>query len=439
MAAYLAAQVRGLRQACGASQERGIALETEAAAARAQVARLAAREAELAAELAAERRAAQEKLAVLEDARAKLADAFKALSAEALKSSSESFLKLAQESLARFHTSAKAELEAREKAIEQLTQPIRERLEKFDGKLDELEKNRIGAYRALTQQVGDLLQIHLPKLQSETAALVRALRQPQARGRWGEEQLKRVVELAGMLEHCDFEQQVNVSTADGRLRPDLIVRLPGGRNLVVDAKVAVDAYLSAVEAQDDAARERLLDQHAAQLRAHVQRLSAKSYFEQFDPTPEFVVLFVPGEAFFSAALMRDPQLIEYAAQNRVIPASPTTLIALLKAVAYGWRQEALAQNARDIAALGKDLYERISTLAEHWTKVGERLDQAVKAYNQSVGTLESRVLPAARKFRDLGAAGQGREVPALEPLTQDTRALTAPELSAGRGGEQPES
>jgi DNA recombination protein RmuC len=441
---YLAGRTRALRQESQVSKERQIALETEVAVLRSKAERseaeigslrteiraLATREARLTAELEAERKGAQEKLALLEDARIKLADAFKALSSDALKSSSESFLKLAQESLARYQQGAKAELDARQKAIEQLTAPIRERLEKFDGKLDELEKNRIGAYRALSQQVQDLVQNHLPQLHRETSALVRALRQPQARGRWGEEQLKRVVELAGMLEHCDFEMQVSVSTEEGRQRPDLVVHLPGGRHIVIDAKVAIDAYLSAVEATDESSRERLLDQHAAQVRAHVQRLAAKSYFEQFDPTPEFVVLFVPGEAFFSAALMRDSGLIEYAAENRVIPASPTTLIALLKAVAYGWRQEALAKNAAEVAALGKDLYERIAKLAEHWANLGDKLDKAVAAYNQSVGTLETRVLPAARRFRDLRAAGETREIPNLEPLTQETRALTAEELTA---------
>jgi DNA recombination protein RmuC len=282
--------------------------------------------------------------------------------------------------------------------------------------------------------VQDLVQTHLPQLHRETSALVQALRQPQARGRWGEEQLKRVVELAGMLEHCDFEQQVSVNVDERRQRPDLVVRLPGGRNIVIDAKVAIDAYLSAVEAPDEASRERLLDQHAAQVRAHVQRLAAKSYFEQFDPTPEFVVLFVPGEAFFSAALMRDPTLIGFAAENRVIPASPTTLIALLKAVAYGWRQEALAQNARDIAALGKDLYERIGRLAEHWSDVGERIRQATEAYNRSVGTLEARDLPAARRFRDLRAVGDANKIKDLIPLTTETRALSAEELTRRPGG-----
>lgn len=420
-----------------AVRERLAALERESLALRERNENLSAHAARLEERLRAEERLTQEKQALLEDARAKLADAFKALSADALKSSNESFLKLAQESLARFQQGAQADLEARQKAIEQITQPIRERLEKFDGRLDELEKNRIGAYRALSQQVSDLLQVHLPQLHQETRSLVQALRQPQARGRWGELQLKRVVEMAGMLEHCDFEEQVSQTTEDGRLRPDLIVHLPGNRRIVVDAKTPVAAYLQAVEAQTDEARNAALIQHARQVREHITALAKKNYFEQFDPTPEFVVLFVPGEAFFSAALAHDPGLIEYGAENRVIPASPTTLIALLKAVAYGWRQEALAQNAAQIAALGKELYERIAKLAEHWANVGEKLDKAVAAYNQSVGALETRVLPAARRFRELRAAGDGKDIPTLEPLTQDTRALTAPEWSGPGDAQNP--
>ncbi len=388
--------------------------------------------AELNERLSQERRSAEEKLVLLEEARAKLADAFKALSSDALKHNNESFLKLAQENLQRFQEGAKGDLEQRQKAIEQLTQPIRERLEKFDGKLDELEKSRHGAYRALTQQVDDLLKVHLPQLHRETADLVKALRQPQARGRWGEMQLKRVVEMAGMLEHCDFDEQVSHTTDEGnRLRPDLIVHLPGGRQVVVDAKAPVDAYLEAVESQNEEARSRALLRHAQQVKTHISQLGKKSYFDQFDPSPEFVVLFVPGEAFFSAALAQDPTLIEYGAESRVIPASPTTLIALLKAVAYGWRQEALAQNAVEVAALGKELYDRIGILAEHWGKVGSRLNQAVDAYNSSVGTLERRVLPSARKFRDLKAVAADREIEPMAPLVQETRPLTAPEMLGG--------
>lgn len=396
---------------------------------RTQQADMAVERARLAERLTAEQRLAGEKVAWLERAREQLGDSFKALSAEALKASGESFLRLAEENLGKFQEGAKAELKAREQAIDALTKPIRERLEKFDGKLDEIEKARVGAYRALDTQLRALVDTHLPQLHRETADLVKALRQPQARGRWGEVQLRRVVELAGMLEHCDFEEQVTRTTDNGRQRPDLIVHLPGGRQVVVDAKVSLDAYLNAVEAQDDVARQKALAGHARQVREHIAQLAKKSYFEQFNPTPEFVVLFVPGEAFFSAALTQEPALIEYAAENRVIPASPTTLIALLKAVSYGWRQEAIAQSALEVAELGRDLYDRIAKLAEHWTRVGERLGGAVEAYNKSVGTLEGRVLPAARRFRDLKAVGSGRDIAPMVPLPHDTRGLAAPEFA----------
>lgn len=385
--------------------------------------------------LAQQARTAQEKIALLDEAQRKLGDAFGALSAKALSANNESFLKLARENLSQFQQGAKADLDARQKAIDALTKPISERLEKFDGKLGELEKSRVGAYREIHQQINDLVKNQLPQLHRETSDLVRALRQPQARGRWGEVQLRRVVEMAGMLEHCDFDEQVSRDTEDGRRRPDLIVHLPGGRQVVVDAKAPVQAYLDAVEAADDSVRQTALVRHARQVRDHVTALSRKSYFAQFDPSPEFVVLFVPGEAFFSAALTQDPNLIEYGAESRVIPASPTTLIALLKAVAYGWRQEALAKNAQEVAALGHEVYDRIGKLAEHWRRVGQRLNQAVEAYNSSVGTLESRVLPATRKFRDLQATGTAEEIEAVETITRETRELTAEELRPTKDGQ----
>ncbi|WP_233279557.1 DNA recombination protein RmuC [Acidihalobacter yilgarnensis] len=384
--------------------------------------------AELRERLIQERRGSTEKLALLEEARTNLADAFKALSSEALKHNNESFLRLAQENLSRFQEGAQSDLTKRQKAIEELTRPIRESLSKVDGTLGEMEKSRVSAYSALDQQLQSLLKHHLPQLHAETANLVKALRQPAARGRWGEVQLKRVVEMAGMLEHCDFDEQVSQNTEGGRLRPDMIVNLPGGRRIVVDAKAPVDAYLTAVEAPDEITREAALLRHGQQVRTHISQLGRKSYFEQFEPSPEFVVMFVPGEAFFSAALAQDPNLIEFGAEQRVIPASPTTLIALLKAVAYGWRQEAMARNAVEVAALGKELYDRIATLAKHWEAVGSRLDQAVDAYNKSVGTLERRVLPSARKFRDLKTVAADAEIDPLSPLTEETRRLTAAEF-----------
>jgi DNA recombination protein RmuC len=378
---------------------------------------------------AQEQQRLREQQALLDDAKAKLAEAFKSLSADALRANNQSFLELARENLQRFQQGAQEDLAARHKSIEQLTQPIREKLEKFEGHLGEMEKARIGAYEALNTQVHELVATHLPRLHAETANLVKALRQPSARGRWGEVQLRRVVEMAGMLEHCDFDEQASRSTEEGRLRPDLIVRLPGGRQIVVDAKAPVDAYLTAVEARDDLARDAALVLHAQQVRAHVTQLGKKSYFEQFSPAPEFVVLFVPGEAFFSAALAQDPHLIEYGAEVRVIPASPTTLIALLKAVAYGWRQEALARNAQQVAALGKELYERLCTMGDHWARVGAQLDKAVESYNKASASLDTRVMSSARKFVELRAAAAD-ELPAVTLIDRGTRPPRAGELAA---------
>jgi len=393
---------------------------------RAEISQLSSARAELRERLEQERRQAEEKLQLLEKARTELSDAFKGLSADALKSNNQQFLELARTTLEKFQQGARDDLGARQKAIEQLTQPIRERLDKFDTKLGDLEQARVGAYRALQEQVRSLVSDHLPRLHDETAKLVKALRQPAARGRWGEVQLRRVVEMAGMTEHCDFSEQVTATTESGRLRPDLIVHLPGDRRIVVDAKAPVEAYLEAVEAGDEQGRADALARHARQVRDHIGKLGSKRYFDQFDPAPEFAVLFVPGEAFFSAALAQEPGLIEYGAEQRVIPASPTTLIALLKAVAYGWRQEALAQNAQDVAALGKELYDRIGTLIGHWNTVGQRLNQAVDAYDKSVGTLESRVLVSARRFQDLkiGAPEDRHEV---ARVGRTVRPLRAPE------------
>ncbi len=393
---------------------------------RTEIIRLGASQAELGERLEQQQSQAEEKLKLVEQARINLSDAFKALSSEALKSNNEEFLKLAKTSLESFQKGAQNDLGNRQKAIEQLTQPIRERLEKFDIKLNDLEKSRVGAYRELSEQVRSLVNDHIPHLRDQTAQLVKALRQPATRGRWGEVQLRRVVEMAGMSEHCDFEEQVSTTTEDGRRRPDLIVHLPGERHIVVDAKAPVEAYLEAIESSDDATRKRHLIAHARQVREHIAQLGSKRYFEQFDPTPEFAVLFVPGEAFFSAALMQDPGLIEYGTERHVIMASPTTLIALLKAVSYGWRQEALARNAQDIAQLGKELYDRIGILASHWSNVGHHLNRAVDAYDKSVGTLESRVLVSARRFQDL-RIGDPKDEIEVKRIGRTTRTITVPE------------
>ena len=368
----------------------------------------------------------------------RLSDTFTALSSHALKANNESFLQLATQSLQTFQQRAAGDLDQRTKAMEQLVKPIQESLGKVDQKLAQIEEVRKTSYSALNEQLRGLVQDHLPQLRQETASLAKALRQPAARGRWGEIQLKRVVEMAGMLEHCDFVEQQSETTADGRLRPDLIVRMPGGKQIIIDAKVPLAAYLEANETQDDAAREALLVKHAQQIRTHISQLGRKSYWDSITPTPEFVFMFLPGEAIYSAALQQDPGLIEFGADERVIPATPTTLIALLKSVAYGWRQEALAVNAAEISALGKELYERVGTLAEHWHNVGRKLGSAVDAYNKSVGTLEGRVLASARRFRDLKAVPGDRELLDQEQIEHQVRLLAASELSAEQSKGMPE-
>jgi DNA recombination protein RmuC len=388
---------------------------------------LTARQAGLEAELAGERSRFAERQAALDEARSGFADAFKALSAEALARNNQSFLDLAKTALDAQQTVAKGELEKRQQAIGELVAPVKTSLEKFEQQIQSLEKSRVDAYATLTEQVKGLAEAQL-SLRAETGNLVKALRAPQTRGRWGELQLKRVVEMAGMLDHCDFFEQESTNSEEGRLRPDLIVKLPGGKNIVVDAKAPLAAYLEALETEDPDAKRRHLADHARQVREHLVKLGRKAYWEQFQPSPDFVVLFLPGETFYSAALEADPSLIEQGVEQRVILATPTTLIALLRAVAYGWTQQALTENAEQISALGRELYERIGTLAEHWSGVGKNLNDAVSAYNKSVASLESRVLVSARKFRDLKVSSEGKEIRDLTPVESQPRMAQAPEL-----------
>jgi DNA recombination protein RmuC len=387
---------------------------------------LAATRARLEAELAAERRTASDKLTLLKDAEEKLREAFAALSSDALRQNNQSFLDLAKTSLAEFQKTARMDLDGRQKAIEDLVQPLKESLTKVDGKLQEVEKNRVGTASALTEQLRSLHQAQ-HSLQVETGRLVQALRSPNVRGQWGELQLRRVVEAAGMLEYCDFDLKESVDADGTRLTPDMIVRLPGSRNVVVDAKVPSSAYLDAMESDDEAVRNGKLRDHARQVRDHIVRLGNKTYWQHFQPAPDLVIMFVPGETLLSVALQRDPSLLEFSLGRGVMLASPLTLMALLRAVAFGWQQEKVARNAHEISDLGRQLYDRIRVMAEHFEEVARGLTRSVEAYNRAVGSLESRVLVTARRLKEKGISAP-EELPELEVIDHTARSLGAPEL-----------
>ncbi len=358
----------------------------------------------------------EEQQQLLNETEQKFANAFKSLAADALKATSESFLTLAAERFASIQQQSVADLDARRTEIGHIVEPVKDSLASLDREIRRIENDRRGATDVLTDQ--------LRSLSSQTNRLVDALKTPTVRGRWGEIQLRRVVEIAGMIDHCDFYEQAQVTTADGRLRPDMMVRLPENKQIVVDAKAPLQAYMEAIEADGEPARTAKLRDHARQIRNHIGQLSAKSYWDAFDRAPEFVVLFLPGEMFFSAALQHDTSLIEDGAAARVILATPTTLIALLKSVSYGWRHQRLAENAERISGLGRELHDRIAKMTEHFAGMGRALRNSVDCYNQAIGSIESRLLPTARRFRELGVTSK-QEIDELKPVDLVPRELAA--------------
>jgi DNA recombination protein RmuC len=421
------------RSKCATLAERSFSLENDAAALRSELANLRTAHGELVkskagleATLLSERRNAEEKLQLLSHAGEEMRTQFESLAARALQNNNANFLDLAKATLAQQQSEAKSELEKREKAVETMVKPIAESLKQVDEQVRALEEKRAHAYGTLSTQVSSLLETQ-KALQAETGNLVKALREPQARGRWGEVQLRRVIEMAGMTEHCDFDEQVTVTNDDRRIRPDVVVTLPGEKQVVIDSKAPIVAYLAALEAPDEVTRKACMLDHARQVKAHIDGLGSKRYWQQFEATPEFVVLFLPGEVFFRAAMDADPELIEYGVAQKVILASPTTLIALLKAVAYGWNQKNLAESARKISEAGKTLYERLCAMTRHLEDLGKKLDSAMNSYNAAVGSMQKRVFPLARKFAELDKSLEPESLPDLEPLDKSARQLDAPD------------
>ena len=390
----------------------------------AEIKSLAAEKSVLDGSLATERRNTQEKLQLLADTSEQLKLQFKALASAALENNNANFLQLAGSVLRNYQTQAAGELAQKEQAVKNLVDPISQSLAGMNQQIQALEQARSQAYGTLTSQVASLLDTQ-KALQTETGNLVKALREPQARGRWGELQLHRVLELAGMLEYCDFTEQLSFNDDERRYRPDVIVDLPGGKQVVVDAKVPLAAYLAALEAPDDATRNARLLDHARQVRQHIDSLASRSYWAHLPCTPEFVVLFLPGEVFFRAAMDGDAELIEYGVSQKVIVTSPTTLIALLKAVAYGWNQKNLAESARKISEAGKQLYERLCTMTGYLEDLGKKIGGAVKSYNEMLASVERRVLPVARKFPELDRSLAADALPDIEQLEKMPRELEA--------------
>ena len=380
-----------------------------------EAAQLRERGAELATRLEEERQQSAEKLALLTEAKQGMENAFKSLSSEALRQNNQSFLDLARTSLSEFQQVAKGDLDKRQQAIDALVSPVKASLDKVDEKIGALEKARELAYGEIRQQFTNMAEVQ-NQLRDETGNLVKALRQPHVRGRWGEIQLRRVVEMAGMMAHCDFVEQQSADSDDGKLRPDLVVKLPGNRQIVVDSKAPISAYMDAHEAGSDELRKVKIQLHAQLVRRHLDSLARKSYWEQFQPTPEVVVMFIPGEAFYSAALEADPELLENAFSQNVIIASPASLMALLKAASYGWRQESIEANAREISRLGQELHDRLAKVADHFLKLGKGLSSATDSYNAAIASFESRVLVSARRFKEMGATSQEAEIIELRAI-----------------------
>jgi DNA recombination protein RmuC len=374
-------------------------------------------------------RAAQEKAELLDG---QLAERFQALSAQALDQSARTFLQIAEGRLGAANAKAAGELDSRKAAVEHLVQPLQDTLARMEVQLRESDASRRSSHAALAEQV-TIARQSSDQLRAQTQSLVTALRRPEARGRWGEMQLRRVVELAGMSARCDFDEQVSVSTPDGVVRPDMLVRLAGGKSIVVDSKVSLAAYLEAAETTDETIREARLDAHARHLRDHVDRLAAKAYWTAVSPAPEFVVLFIPGEAFLAPALEHDPTLLEHALAHKVHIATPTTLVTMLRTAQYAWQQEALSENARVVFDIGRELYERLSGLGKHVDGLGKALTNAVTAYNRTVGSLESRVLVSARKLNELGLTDAELDPP--KAVEETVRQLSAPDLIVDSGPE----